>query len=280
MTTDDVHNVAPTDTPSPQDEGWDWADDGSVVVADGATEKPYYQDLGRVIEQARSRRGWTAQQTAKRAGISYKTYLRIEHGEPVRNATLMKLDALFGLKPGTALDAWQRNDDRELEAALTPHPVNPGVGITDEELAKLIASLPKPSDMSPSARMLLLKHALDAVIDVADPLHRQRTVYEILVVLVNLLASDNLSAAEHMLSVAKEVRQWESRVGMPPFALSFQPDPAKYAKVIDPWSEYQYGEFEVRVSAGKLSDLTADEAQEVVRKMREDEQDAGKDARE
>lgn len=273
------HEVMPTDDGAPINDpslpaaGWDGDDIAEMQGAREAERKYPFEALGHVVVRERSRRGWTAEEAAKRAKISYKTWLRIEHGEPVRNATLMKVDTLFGLSPGTALDVWQRGDEQALEAALMLYPVKPE-GVTDEDIARLIASLPKPSEMSTSARMLMIRHGFDAIVETVDPKNKRRAIYETLIALINTLDSDDLDAVQHVFEVAQEVRRWESSIGMPTFALSFHPDPVKYAKVVDPWSEYRDGEFEVKVSAGKLTEMTADKAQEVVLRMREEEDGA------
>lgn len=43
------------------------------------------------IKQARLNLGWSCEETAQRAGVAYKTYLRAEHGESVRSLSLHRI---------------------------------------------------------------------------------------------------------------------------------------------------------------------------------------------
>jgi transcriptional regulator with XRE-family HTH domain len=66
-------------------------------------EDRYLQQLGEVIQQERIGMGLTAEQAARSAEVAYKTWLRIESGEPVRNMTWSGVDRLFDLDEGTTL---------------------------------------------------------------------------------------------------------------------------------------------------------------------------------
>lgn len=79
-------------------------------------EEDFATEFGRTIQRERTRRGWTADEAAKRAQVAPKTWKRLEDGKRVQGLTLNKVDKLFGLPEGTAFDVWLRQGD--LQAAL------------------------------------------------------------------------------------------------------------------------------------------------------------------
>ena len=89
----------------------------SVDSSDDTPEpgQEFERDFGRTIERERTKRGWTADEAAKRAGVAPKTWQRLEDGRPVRNLTLNKVDRLFRLPEGTTFDVWQRRGDLQAE---------------------------------------------------------------------------------------------------------------------------------------------------------------------
>ncbi|MEU0791422.1 helix-turn-helix transcriptional regulator [Amycolatopsis sp. NPDC005961] len=74
---------------------------------------PNEVEFGQAIQRQRVRLRLSAVQAAKKAGLAYKTYLRVEAGMPVRGTTWSKLDRLFDLPDGTMFDAHARLDDLE-----------------------------------------------------------------------------------------------------------------------------------------------------------------------
>jgi transcriptional regulator with XRE-family HTH domain len=71
----------------------------------------YEQDYAQAVKEERTRRGWTIEEAARRGGASYKTWQRIENGQPIQDTTFLKVDRAFGLQEGTAFRVWNRNQD-------------------------------------------------------------------------------------------------------------------------------------------------------------------------
>lgn len=52
--------------------------------------------FGDAVKRERIKRRWTAEEAAERAGLAYKTWLRIESGRPVRNLSWERAERLLG----------------------------------------------------------------------------------------------------------------------------------------------------------------------------------------
>lgn len=66
------------------------------------------REIGEIVRTERIARGLSAEEAARRAKVAYKTWKRIEDGEPVRRLSLAGVDRLFGLPAGTTQQA--KND--------------------------------------------------------------------------------------------------------------------------------------------------------------------------
>lgn len=67
--------------------------------------------VGEALRTRRLRDGWTAEQAAAHAKISYPTWRRLERGQPVRRGNMDKIDELYGLPDGATARAV---DDAEI----------------------------------------------------------------------------------------------------------------------------------------------------------------------
>lgn len=89
-----------------------------LVTTEQDSRGQFEREFGEVIKRERARRGWSAEDAARRAGVAPKTWQRLEDGKPVRNKTFESVDGLFGLPPGTAVRVWQDGVAGVLEVAL------------------------------------------------------------------------------------------------------------------------------------------------------------------
>jgi transcriptional regulator with XRE-family HTH domain len=71
----------------------------------------FAKELGRAIERERLRREWTAEEAANRAGVSAKTWQRLEDGKVARSNTYAKIDRVFNLDPGTIMQYFYEGGD-------------------------------------------------------------------------------------------------------------------------------------------------------------------------
>jgi hypothetical protein len=96
--------------------------------------------VGADVKQERIRRGLTARQAAALAGVAYKTWLRIEAGQPVRNMSWLGVDRLFDLAPGEALAAVSNGRDfaATLGRTVRTSVVDEPIADTLERLAVLL----------------------------------------------------------------------------------------------------------------------------------------------
>lgn len=65
-----------------------------------------HEGFGRKVREERMRRGWSIDEASRRGGASYKTWQRIENGQPIQDTTFLKVDTAFAMEPGTALTIW------------------------------------------------------------------------------------------------------------------------------------------------------------------------------
>lgn len=79
--------------------------DANVLRTADSSRHSDDHDLGELIQQERVALGLSAEEAARRAKLAYKTWLRIESGDPVRNMSLTGVDRLFGLPSGTTVRA-------------------------------------------------------------------------------------------------------------------------------------------------------------------------------
>lgn len=164
--------------------------------------------LGRAIERERSRRGWTAEEASHRAGVSSKTWQRLEDGKPVRNLTLFKVDVLFGLPRGTTFDAWSRGID--LQDLL-----GGGEASTGERPAA------EPNDSDWSGRLAEIRAHLAGYQGVdADPEH---ALFDVIVVAINQLGRQKLDDVRAAVEAASQMRDIEEELGAPPGTVLYAP---------------------------------------------------------
>jgi hypothetical protein len=113
------------------------------------SEDRFQQEFGRAIELERLRRGWTADEAARRAAVAPKTWQRLEDGLPVRKLTLLKVDQLFGLPSGTALTIWQEQGDlatafgRATSSVIDDHHDDGDENATGTPIDSLLEHLPE-----------------------------------------------------------------------------------------------------------------------------------------
>lgn len=123
--------------------------------------------FGRGVKAARLARGLTAEEAAERAGVTRKTWSRLETGQTVRNDTLRAAEHLFGLPAGSVARAY--HDGAPFPAVSgsppetdSPSPLAPApVPVTAESVFVAAIDLP-------ISELRRLRDKLDAVISYVD----------------------------------------------------------------------------------------------------------------
>lgn len=93
--------------------------------------------LARLIQQARTRNGWSQADLATHAGIGAKTVTNIETAaHPPRPASLTKLEEALGFIPGVLTDVLthEHPDTITLEQITGPAPAQDAATLTDADL--------------------------------------------------------------------------------------------------------------------------------------------------
>ncbi|WP_083844773.1 helix-turn-helix domain-containing protein [Saccharomonospora cyanea] len=109
--------MTPSDDPNPKTSDTSRGDESNEQGL------PFEHAFAKAVERERLTRGWTAEEAARRAGVSAKTWQRIEDGKPARPSTYFKIDEAFEYRPGAALDHFSRHGHlHDLYSDTRPQP--------------------------------------------------------------------------------------------------------------------------------------------------------------
>lgn len=106
------------------------------------------QAFGAAVARIRRNKGLTAKDVYEGAGLTYKTYRRIEDGLPAQLDSVAALDGPFGWPVGTALRAYNEkdpellpNDDRRYLALVPSTRLEPSLDSVVEGYAEYLDSI-------------------------------------------------------------------------------------------------------------------------------------------
>lgn len=174
----------------------------------------FERQFGETIKRERQRRGWTADEAARLAGIAPKTWQRLEDGKMVRNKTFQGVDALFGMEDGTAVRVFIDGGDLQGELARVQAAERAHDNALPEGVKRVIEDsqwVRNNSRRMDFARYMISEHRR------ISGRGKRAALFDLLVVAVNELQLEDLDHVQKIIEVARIARVAELRID-PDFA--------------------------------------------------------------